>query len=407
MVATGAVSLVDVGIAFVAIAVAGALALRIGLSVIPAYILVGILVGPNFPTELGPVSLALVPADGFFGLLAELGIVFLLFFLGLEFSLDQLFSSWNRIASIGTVDFLVNFGVGVAIGLGFGFGPIETLFIAGIVYISSSAVITKSLIDEGWIANPESEAILGTLVYEDILIAIYLALLTAIALGGGDALDIAGAVGTALLFLGALVALAWYGAGYLDRLLDVRSDESFLLRIVGITVLIAGIALSIDVSEAVAAFFVGTAFSQTDHVERIERIVAPARDLFAAVFFLYIGLTTDVTLIADVVALLVVAVVLTTLTKFVSGTVSGRLYGFDRRRSYRVGIGLVPRGEFSLVIAAIASGVGTGALADLVPAFAVGYVLVMSILGTVSIQRADTVIEAVDPVLARLTGTTS
>lgn len=400
MVAVAGPSLVEVGIALTAIAAAGAIALRIGLSVIPAYIIAGIIVGPNEPTEIGLIPLTLVTESEFIGLLAELGIVFLLFFLGLEFSLDRLLANWDRIAGIGTVDFLVNFGIGIIIALLFGFGFLEMLFLAGIVYISSSAVITKSLIEQEWIANRESEPILGTLVFEDILIAVYLAFISAIALGGGTD-EIVVALATAVVILGGLIVLAQYGSDRLERLVDVDSDESFLLRVVGLTTLIAGVALASGVSEAVAAFFVGTAFGATDLMERIEQIVSPARDLFAAVFFFSIGLGTDVTLIAEVAGLLVVAVVLTSVGKLVSGSISGRFYGLDRRRSFRAGIGLVPRGEFSLVIAAIAGGIGTGALGDLIPAFTVGYVLVMSIVGTMLIQQADTLIDAFDSVTKR------
>jgi CPA2 family monovalent cation:H+ antiporter-2 len=383
--------LVEVGIALTAIAVGGALAVRVGLSVIPAYILVGILVGPNEPTSIAGVPLTLVAYGEFVSLVAELGIVFLLFFLGLEFSVGQLFGDARRIATVGSVDFLVNFGVGVALGLAFDFSAIETLFVAGVVYISSSAIVTKSLIENGWVANPEGGVILGTLVFEDLLIAVYLALLAAVAFGGGSLVDAATSVGTAFAFLGALALVAWYGTDIVDRLFDVRSDELFLLRVLGVTVLVAGAALSAGLSEAVAAFFVGTTFSGTDHVARIERVVAPAKDFFAAVFFFSIGLGTDVTVVADVALIVGAAVVATTLAKLLSGVVSGRVYGFDRVRSFRVGIGLVPRGEFSLVLAALAATSGTGALATVVPAFAVGYVLVMSVLGTLLIQRADVV----------------
>jgi len=388
--------LLEVGIALTAVALAGALANRVGLSVIPAYIVVGILVGPNPPSSVLGVSLNLVSDSEFIQVLAELGIVFLLFFLGLEFSVDQLLRDRGRISAAGGVDFAINFGLGAAIGLAFGWTLLETLFLAGIVYISSSAVITKSLIEEGWIANAESGPILGTLVFEDILIAVYLAVLAAVA-GGGDLESAAVSVGIAFLFLGAITAVAWYGSGWLDRFFRTRSDELFLLRVVGVTTLVAGAALALGVSEAVAAFFVGTGISQTSHVERIEHIVAPARDIFAAVFFFSIGLTTDVTLLAGVAALLAVAVVVTTVGKFVSGTLSGRFYDLDRRRSLRVGLGLVPRGEFSLVIATLAAGVGTGRLASVLPAFTVGYVLVMSVLGSVLIQQADAITDALGP----------
>jgi CPA2 family monovalent cation:H+ antiporter-2 len=381
--------LVEVGVALTAIAVAGALAYRVGLSVIPAYILVGILIGPNEPTAVAGIPLTLVQNREFISVVAELGIVFLLFFLGLEFSVDQLFGDADRIATAGTIDFAVNFGLGVALGFLFGLPVVETLFVAGIVYISSSAVVTKSLIENGWVANPEGGVILGTLVFEDLVIAIYLAVLAAVAFGGGSVVDAAVSVGTAFAFLGVLALVAWYGSDLVDRAFDVDSDELFLLRVLGVTILVAGAALSAGLSEAVAAFFVGTAFSGTDHTQRIERVVAPARDFFAAVFFFAIGLTTDVTVFADVAVLLGAAVVVTTLGKLASGVLSGRVYDLDRVRSLRVGIGLVPRGEFSLVLAALAAGSGTGTLATVIPAFAVGYVLVMSIFGTVLIQQSE------------------
>lgn len=390
--------LLEVGIALTGIALGGAIASRIGLSVIPAYILAGILIGPNEPSSVAGIPLTLVEHGEFIDVVAELGIVFLLFFLGLEFSVDQLLDDRARIAKIGSIDAAVNFGLGLLLGFAFGFSVVETLFIAGIVYISSSAVVTKSIIDNGWVANPESGPILGTLVFEDILIAIYLAVLSAVAFGTGSVVDTAASVGVAFAFLGALALVAWYGSAAVERLFAADSDELFLLRILGVTTLVAGAALTAGLSEAVAAFFVGTAFSATSHTDRIEQVVAPARDFFAAVFFFAIGLTTDVTLLADVVLLLVAALAVTTVGKVVSGTLSGRVYGLDATRSVRVGLGMVPRGEFSLVLAALAASSGSGALRSVIPAFAVGYVLVMSIFGTVLIQNADAVTDRVERV---------
>ena len=383
--------LLEIGTALTGIALAGALAYRVGLSVIPAYILAGILIGPNEPTSVAGIPLTLVEHGEFIDVVAELGIVFLLFFLGLEFSVGQLLDDRVRIAKIGSVDFVVNFGLGLGLGFAFGFTVVQTLFIAGIVYISSSAVVTKSLIDNGWVANAESGPILGTLVFEDVLIAIYLAVLSAVAFGDGSVAEAAASVGAAFAFLGVLALVAWYGSAHVERLFSADSDELFLLRILGVTTLVAGAALTAGLSEAVAAFFVGTAFSATSHTERIEHVVAPARDFFAAVFFFAIGLTTDITLLAGVAWLLVAALVVTTVGKVVSGTLSGRVYGLDATRSLRVGIGLVPRGEFSLVLAALAAGSGAGVLQNVIPAFAVGYVLVMSILGTVLIQNFEVV----------------
>lgn len=390
--------LLEIGIALTGIAIAGAVANRISLSVIPAYIAAGIVIGPNEPSTIAGISLTLVDQQEFIDVLAELGIVFLLFFLGLEFSISQLLNDRRRIVMIGSVDFLINFSIGIGLGMAFGYSLLETIFLAGIVYISSSAVISKSLIESGWVANPESNAILGTLVFEDILIAIYLALLSSVASGAGTLIDAAVAIGVAFVFLGGLTLIAWYGSSSVERIFSAESDELFLLRILGVTTLIAGFALTLGLSEAVAAFFVGTAFSETDHIERIETVVAPARDFFAAIFFFSIGLTTEITLLTDLVWLLLTAVLLTTVGKVVSGSLSGQIYQLDRLRSMRVGVGLVPRGEFSLVIAALATSVGTGALGGEIPAFTVGYVLIMSIVGTLLIQNAGRIFQGVGTV---------
>jgi CPA2 family monovalent cation:H+ antiporter-2 len=256
--------------------------------------------------------------------------------------------------------------------------------LAGIVYISSSAVITKSLIDLGWIADPESDAILGVLVFEDVVIAVYLAALSAVALSAGGIEGIARSLAIAFGFLVALVLLAAYGTDLLERAFDVRSDEVFLLRIVGLVVLVGGVALAAGVSEAVAAFFLGAAFGGTEHAHRIERVITSERDIYAAVFFLAIGLTTDPRLFPAVAVPLVVLVVVSTASKLISGYYGGQYYGLSERRSVRAALALVARGEFSLVIAALAvSAGGSTALSQTIPAIAVGYVLAMSILGTV------------------------
>lgn len=382
--------LIEVGIAIFSLALVGAAARRLGQSVIPAYIIAGILVGPYVPTNVGSLSLQLVTPGEFLTVIAELGIVFLLFFLGLEFSIGTLVRNRVRLTKVGGLDILFNGLVGVGIGLLFGFGLVTTVLLTGVVYISSSAIITKALTDTAWLANPESEVILGTLIVEDLVIAVYLAVVSALVVGGGGTpAEIALTVAQSFVFLGGLAALAHYGTGYFDRAFAVESDELFLLRVVGTTVLIGGAALSIGASEAVAAFFVGTAFHGTDLVGRIEAQLSPLRDVFAALFFLSIGVSTDLRVVADVGVLIGVAVVATTVTKVVSGYLSGSVYELTKRRSLRVGIGLVPRGEFSLIIAALAATSPIPEVRTVVPAFTVGYVLAMSIVGSVSIQYSD------------------
>jgi CPA2 family monovalent cation:H+ antiporter-2 len=379
--------LLAAGVVFAALAVASVLALRVDQSVIPAYILAGVLLGPHAPVE----ALRLVESREFVVLLRELGIVLLLFFIGLEFNLDRLSAARDRMLRAGAVDIGINGAVGAVIGLVIGFTAFESLLLAGIVAISSSAVITKSLIELGWIADPESDAILGLLVVEDVVVAVYLAVLAAVGLSTGFVPAVT-SLAISLAVIGLLVALALRGRGLLERLLATDSDESFLLRVVGVTVLVAGLALAAGVSEAVAAFFLGTAVGTTSHHERVARVITSERDLYAAVFFFAIGLETEPALVAGVLGPLALLVAVTTLSKLASGYWGGRLWGLDERRSTRVGLAMVARGEFSLVIAALAVAAGAD---PRVVALAVGYVFVMSVLGTVLMRGSGRIERAV------------
>ncbi len=385
-------ALLDVGVMFAAVAVAGWLANRLGQSVIPFYIVAGMLLGEFVLGRLAlpAVGTVYVPETEFIALGAELGIVFLLFFLGLEFNLDRLLARRRQIGTAGTID-LANFGAGLVLGW-FVFGALLPAFlVAGIVYISSSAVITKSLLDLGWIANDEAEPLLGTLVYEDLFIAVYLAVASALVLGSGDVGAAAADVGIAVAFILVLLAAVQFGTPAFDRLVATDNPEFVALRSIATVVLVAGAALALGVSEAVAAFFVGMAFASTEYAHEVETLLEPVRDTFAAVFFFWIGLVTDPLLFGGVAALIALAAVVTTPTKLVTGFFAGRAFDLDTKRSTRVALGMTTRGEFSLIIATVAvtgaeAGTFDPALAQTINAFAVGYVLVMAILGTTLMQ---------------------
>lgn len=397
------VALFELGVLFVAVGLVGSIASQLRQSVIPFYIGAGILLGPYVSGRLTPYALE---ATEFVELGAELGIVFLLFFLGLEFNLNRLLANRSRIGKAGTVDLAINFGGGLLLGFVLFRALVPAFLVAGIVYISSSAIITKSLIDLGWIANDEAEPMLGTLVYEDIVIAVYLVVASALLLGGGDIGGAVQSIGLALGVILVLLAIVWFGTPFFQRVLDADSHEFIVLRAVGITVLAAGAALAFGVSEAVAAFFIGMAFSSTDHVRQLERLLEPIRDLFAAVFFVWIGLVTDPLVFAGVLTLILIAFVLTVPTKLVSGYLGGRIYGLNTHQSIRVGLGMTTRGEFSLIIATLAlSGAGTTlteTTAQTIYAFAVGYVLVMSIVGTMLMQYSNPIEGALVPRLSKV-----
>ena len=391
--------LFEVGVLFAALALVGAGASRLDKSVIPFYILVGMALSESVAGRLldgAPPAVRdwgtafVVEPTEFVDVGAELGIVFLLFFLGLEFNLDRLIQDRDRITRAGIVDLGLNFGVGLLLGWALFREPLAALLVAGIVYISSSAIITKSLIDLGWIANDEANPMLGTLVFEDLFIAVYLAVAVALLGGSGDVAGVVRPVAVAIGFIVVLLLAVHYGTAFFERALRTTTNEFLVLRAVGITVFVAGVALALGVSEAVAAFFVGMAFSATSKVHELENLLEPVRDLFAGVFFFWIGLETDPAMFGGVALFVLAAAVLTTPTKLVSGYLGGRTYGLSPRRSARVGLGMVTRGEFSLIIATVALSAQGGRLAagvaDDIYAFAVGYVLVMSIVGTLLMQ---------------------
>ncbi|QZY00723.1 cation:proton antiporter [Halobaculum rubrum] len=375
--------LLALGVLIAAATLVAAAGRRVGIPTVPLYVLGGVLVGPHVAGAVGLPSIA--PAEVL--TLAEVGVVLLLFFLGLEFSIDRLIAARKKLSTAAAVDLFVNFPVGVVLGLLFGLGPLGAFLVGGIVYISSSAVITKSLVDLGWIADPEAEPVLGVLVAEDLVIAVYLALAVAL-VAGGSPVDALPRIAVALGFLIALALAAQFLAPWLAPYLGT-SDEDLVVRTLAVALVISGLALSVGASEAVAGFFVGVGVGATPLHDRVADRIAPLRDAFAVVFFAWVGLNTDPVAVAGVAAFVLVAAALSGPAKVVSGGIAGRLYGLSPRRSLRTGLALVPRGEFSLIIAALAATSPDPTIARLIPAFAVGYVLVMSFAGTLAMSEAD------------------
>ncbi|SHH11234.1 cation:proton antiporter [Halobaculum gomorrense] len=375
--------LLALGVLIAAATLVAAVGRRVGIPTVPLYVLGGVLVGPHVAGAVGLPSIA--PAEVL--TLAEVGVVLLLFFLGLEFSIDRLIDARRKLSAAAAVDLFVNFPVGVALGLLFGLGPLGAFLVGGIVYISSSAVITKSLVDLGWIADPEAEPVLGTLVAEDLVIAVYLALAVAL-VAGGSPVDALPRIAVALGFLIAVAAAAQLLAPRLAPYLGT-SDEDLVVRTLAVALVVSGLALAVGASEAVAGFFVGVGVGATPLHDRVADRIAPLRDAFAVVFFAWVGLNTDPVAVAGVAAFVLAAAALSGPTKVISGAVGGRLYDLSPRRSLRTGLALVARGEFSLIIAALAATSPDPTIARVIPAFAVGYVLVMAFAGTLAMSEAD------------------
>jgi CPA2 family monovalent cation:H+ antiporter-2 len=374
--------LVGIGGAFLAAGIFARFGRRLGLPTIPFFMVAGILFGPQTP------GLVVVEHPEDLEILAALGLILLLFHLGLEFSLDDLVAGGNRLLLAGAAYIGLNVGGGLAFGLALGWGTSEALVIAGAVGISSSAIVTKLLIDLRRLANPESRLILGIIVVEDVFLALYLALLQPVlgeASGPAEAaLEFLAAFG----FLVALAAVARYGTRVVGRLIDTPDDELLTVCFVGLAVLVAGVAEELGVSDAIGAFMVGTVLAGSPSAERIERLVLPLRDTFAAAFFFAFGLTIDPGDVGDVVVPVALAVLLSLVLNVLAGQAAARLNGFGRPAALNIGFTVLGRGEFSLILATLAVGAG---LDPRIGPFVALYVLVLAILGPLLASLAPTI----------------
>ena len=369
----------------VTIALLGALGLvagRFGLSAIPAYLLAGLLLGPNEPDQL-----ALIRPSEVTDFVAELGLVFLLFFLGLEFSLERLTRTSRHFGLGGALDFVLNAGLGLAVGLVV-FGPtLAGLVLAACIYVSSSAIAVKGLIDFRRLADDETDLVLAILVFEDLAIALMLGFAAA---GGGGPSESLVLIGTALAFVTAGLAASRWLSRPLDRALDRLPLEFFLLAVFGFLVGMAAVARELGLSEAIGALMAGIVLSETSVREQIEERFFAFRDIFAALFFFVFGLSIDLSAIGDVGWIVACAVVVTVVGKLGAGWAAGRLGGFTSRQGFNAGTALIAHGEFTVILATLASGNSLIAAADRsdLLAFAGLYVLATATIGIVLMKES-------------------
>jgi CPA2 family monovalent cation:H+ antiporter-2 len=361
--------LIELGLIVVSLAILARIASRWGFSAIPVYLLAGLAFGKG---GLAPLNLS----AGFTHIGAEIGVLLLLFMLGLEYTGAELVANLRSALPAAIVDFALNFTPGLLAGLLLKWKPLVAVLLGGVTYVSSSGVIAKVLAELRRLNNPETPAVLSILVLEDLAMAVYLPLVAVLLAGGGPARM---AMSVSLALAAVLLALALavrYGVP-LSRVVAHQSDEIVLLTIFGAVLLVAGAAQQLQVSAAIGAFLVGIAVSGP-MAEQTHRLVAPLRDLFAATFFFFFGLQIDPATLPSALPSAVLLGVVTAVTKVLTGFWATRRTGVDRRGWLRAGMALVARGEFSIVIA----GLGVGLEPQLGPLSA-AYVLFLAVLGPI------------------------
>jgi len=366
--------LLTLGVLFVIAYVLGRLGKLIGLPAIPIYMLVGLIASPNF--NWFPLSFKSHDVE----LIAIVGLIFLLFSLGLEFDQDEFFGNIRSLLLSGGTRILINFGVGFAFGMWVGWGSREALIIAGMTATSSSAIVTKLLIELRRLANRETPVILGIAVVEDVFIAIYLAIVTVIIGGATNIWAIVLQLTISFVFLIVMFALARWGGRVVSRLIGTRDDELFTILFFGLAVAFGGIGELLGVSDAIGAFLIGLVLGATRYKARIEQFALPLRDVFAAFFFLNFGLALDPSTFGSVLMPVVVAIVLTLVLNTAGGQLIAWLNKLTPAEGLNVSGMLQNRGEFALILATLAAGAG---LDSRLTPFAGLYVLIMAIVGPV------------------------
>lgn len=373
------VALFEIGAILLGTGILARLSQRIGLPSIPLFLLIGLLLGRGGLVPVGT-------ATEFIEIGAEIGVVVLLLLLGLEYTGEELRQSLRQNVRGGLADALLNFTPGFLSGLVLGFPPLTASFLGGVTYISSSGIIAKLLGDLGRMGNRETPTVLSILVIEDLAMALYLPIVTGLAMSDSVGSTVTTVVVSVFAVALVLAVVTRHGSRLTTIALGKSEDpEVILLMVLGLALFVAAIGESVNISAAVAAFLVGIAISG-DVATRARAVLAPIRDLFAAIFFVFFGLEVDPAELWPVLGTALLLAIVTGLTKYVTGWYSARSQGVGAKGRRRAGAALIARGEFSIVIAQLAIGAG---LDSRIGPLATTYVLLLAVVGPVLTRFAD------------------
>jgi CPA2 family monovalent cation:H+ antiporter-2 len=369
-------SVLSLGISLLALFFAGFLATKVNQSLTAVFIVVGMILQNFFPITI------------ITEFIATLGIIFMLFMFGLEFSVGNLFSNHGKIFYTGIYDLLFNFPVGLFFGWLLGYDLIRTLLLAGIVYVTSSVIVAKSIIDLKRSANPETEYLLSILIFEDMFIAIFLAFVVGIVNYGH--ID---AKGTFFVMVKTSAFFAFYvifsrtSKKFIDRIIDIEHTELFVILILSIIVLSAGTASKIGLSEAIGAFLAGLLLSETKQRHRISETIKPFQQFSTAIFFVAFGMSIDYKHFGSMIPIGTFIFIVSSFSKVFGGYFIGNKYALSKRACIRLGFSLIPRGEFSIILA------GTIVMNPSLPyplrSLTGVYVLLSAILGSMIMKESD------------------
>lgn len=372
-----AVAFLEIGAVILVLGILSRFAWRMGITAIPLYLVAGLFVGEGGVFELEVTR-------SFISFAADIGVLLLLFSLGLEYSDAELRAGLRTGVVPGLVDMGLNAIPGVLCGLLLGWSPLASVLLGGVTWVTSSGIVAKVLSDLGRMGFRETPSVLNLLVIEDLAMAVYLPIVAALIVGGSVGATLLNvSIALAVVFLILAIALR-FGPG-LSGLLAGGSNETLLLITFGMTLVVAGIAQRVEVSGAIGAFLVGLGLTGSTE-RRMVDLISPLRDLFAAMFFLFFSFQIDANEIVHALLPALGLAIVTSATKIATGWYAAGRGGAGRRGRLRAGTVLIGRGEFSIVIAALGADLVDGP--DL-SALAAAYVLITALAGPVVTKFAE------------------
>lgn len=317
--------------------------------VVLGYILAGVIIGPHTP------PFPLIHNEESIRTLSELGVVFLMFALGLEFSLRKLKKVGGTAFIAALLEILLMVWVGYEVGRWFGWSRMDAVFLGAILSISSTTIIVKALGELGRTKDEFANLIFGILIVEDILAIVMIALLSGIAMTGelraGDVFNTLGRLGVFLVV--ALVLGLLFVPRLLGYVAKFRSNEMLLITVLGLCFGVSLLAVKLGYSVALGAFIIGAVVAEAREIGRISLLTESLKDMFSAVFFVSIGLLIDPRMLRDYALPIAVITVAVVVGKVLTCSFGTFVAGHDPRTSLRVGMGLAQIGEFSFIIAAL------------------------------------------------------
>lgn len=320
---------------------------RLRQPVVLGYVLAGVIVGPHVPIPL-------VADQAIVTTLSELGVILLMFYLGLEFSLQKLMKIGSTAGIIGVIQCSILVWVGFTLGQVFGWTAMESLFLGAILSMSSTTIIAK-VFDEQRITGKHREIVVGVLIVEDLIGILFMAVFTGIASGSGlSAGPLMLTIGKLTLFLAGVIVLGMFLVPPMMRSIKaLKRNETTLVASIGFCFAIALLAQQFGYSVALGAFLAGSLIAESGEEKEVEHLVEPVRDMFAAVFFVSVGMMIDPAVITRYLPEIAVLTAVVIVVKFVGVAAGAFLTGVGMRTSVKAGMSMAQIGEFSFIIAGL------------------------------------------------------